>query len=150
MPLKTHLDDEPTLNLTAMIDVMFLLIIFFALGTRFVDDERKIGLRVPEVVDRGALTAAPARREVNVYRDGTIALDRQTVSLEQLTTRLAAARRQYSDLGVLVRGDARGEFQNVAAALAACKQAGIRELGITVRSMPPKEGATAGRGLIRR
>ena len=150
MPLKTHLDDEPTLNLTAMIDVMFLLIIFFALGTRFVDDERKIGLRVPEVVDSGALTAAPARREVNVYRDGTITLDRQTVSLEQLIARLAAARRQYNDLGVLVRGDARGEFQNVAAALAACKQAGIRELGITVRSMPPTEGATAGRGLIRR
>ena len=59
-----------------MLDVMFLLIIFFMLGTRFVDDERKIGLRVPEVVDRGTLTAAPARKEVNVYRDGTITLDK--------------------------------------------------------------------------
>jgi biopolymer transport protein ExbD len=136
MPLKTHLDDEPTLNLTAMLDVMFLLIIFFMLGTRFIDDERKIGLRVPEVVDRGALTAAPARREVNVFRDGTITLDKATVNLEQLTTRLAAARRQYSDLGVLVRGDARGEFQNVASVLTACRQAGIQALGITVRTMP--------------
>jgi biopolymer transport protein ExbD len=134
MPLKTHLDDEPTLNLTAMLDVMFLLIIFFVLGTRFVDDERRIGLRVPEVVDRGALSAAPARREVNVFRDGTITLDRQTVSLDELTARLAEARRQYAELGVLVRGDAQGEFQNVAAALAACKRAGIQELGITVRS----------------
>jgi len=136
MPLKTHLDAEPTLNLTAMLDVMFLLIIFFMLGTRFIDDERKIGLRVPEVVDRGALTAAPARREVNVYHDGTVTLDKQTVTLEELTERLAAARRQYADLGVLVRGDARGEFQNVASVLTACKQAGIRDLGITVRSMP--------------
>lgn len=149
MPLKTHLDDEPTLNLTAMLDVMFLLIIFFVLGARFVDDERKIGLRVPEVVDSGALTDAPARREVNVYRDGTITLDRRTVSLDELTTQLAAARRQYADLGVLVRGDARGEFQNVAAALAACKQAGVRELGITVRSVPLEEGA-ASRALMRR
>ncbi|MEN6458342.1 MAG: biopolymer transporter ExbD [Thermoguttaceae bacterium] len=136
MPLKTHLDEEPTLNLTAMLDVMFLLIIFFMLGTRFIDEERKIGLRVPEVVDRGALSAAPARKEVNVYRDGTITLDRSTVTLDQLTTRLAAARRQYSDLGVLVRGDAHGEFQSVAAVLTACKQAGIHDLGITVRSMP--------------
>ena len=139
MPLKTHLDDEPTLNLTAMLDVMFLLIIFFMLGTRFIDDERKIGLRVPEVVDRGALTAAPARREVNVYRDGAITLDKATVSLEQLTRMLAAARRQYSDLSVLVRGDARGEFQNVAAVLTACKQAGIQDLGITVRTVPLKK-----------
>ena len=151
MPLKTHLDDEPTLNLTAMLDVMFLLIIFFMLGTRFIDDERKIGLRVPEVVDRGgALTAAPARKEVNVQRDGTITLDKAPVTLKQLTERLAAARRQYSDLGVLVRGDARGEFQNVAAVLSACKQAGIQDLGITVRSVVPREGATNDRGLIGR
>jgi biopolymer transport protein ExbD len=135
MPLKTHLDDEPTLNLTAMLDVMFLLIIFFMLGTRFIDDERKIGLRVPEVVDRGTLTAAPARKEVNVYRDGKITLDKKPVTLDELATRLADARRQYSDLGVLVRGDAQGEFQNVAAVLTACKQAGIQDLGITVRSV---------------
>jgi biopolymer transport protein ExbD len=138
MPLKTHFDDEPTLNLTAMLDVMFLLIIFFMLGTRFVDDERKIGLRVPEVVDRGALTAAPARKEVNVFHDGTITLDSKAVTLDQLTTQLAASRRQYNDLGVLVRGDARGEFQRVASVLTACKRAGIQDLGITVRSMNVK------------
>ena len=146
MPLKTHLDDEPTLNLTAMLDVMFLLIIFFMLGTRFTDDERKIGLRVPEVVDRGTLTAAPARKEVNVFRDGTITLDKAVVTLDQLTTRLAAARRQHGELGVLVRGDARGEFQNIASVLSACKRAGIHELGITVRSVTLKENATASRG----
>jgi biopolymer transport protein ExbD len=138
MPLKTHIDDEPTLNLTAMLDVMFLLIIFFMLGTKFVDDERKIGLSVPQVVDQGALSAAPGRKEVNVFRDGTITLDRTPVTLDQLTTRLAAARRQYSELGVLVRGDARGEFQNVATVLTACKRAGIQELGISVRSVTLK------------
>jgi biopolymer transport protein ExbD len=150
MPLKTHFDEQPTLNLTAMLDVMFLLIIFFMLGTRFVDDERKIALKVPEVADRGTLTAAPARKEVNVFRDGTITLDRTTVTLDQLTTRLAAARRQYSELGVLVRGDARGEFQNVASVLTACKRAGIQDLGITVRSATLKDNATAGRGSINR
>ncbi len=137
MPLKTHLDDEPTLNLTAMLDVMFLLIIFFMLGTKFVDAERKIALRVPEVVDRGALTTAPARKIVNVYRDGSVTLDRAPVTLPELTSRLSAARQQYSELGVLVRGDAEGEFRNVAAALNACKQAGIQDLGITVRLIPP-------------
>jgi len=138
MPLRTHLDEQPTLNLTAMLDVMFLLIIFFMLGTRFIDDERKIGLQVPKVVDRGALGAASARKEVNVFRDGTITLDRAPVSLDQLTVRLAAARRQHNELGVLVRGDAQDEFQKVASVLAACKQAGVKDLGITVRSVNMK------------
>ena len=135
MPLKTHLDDEPTLNLTAMLDIMFLLIIFFMLGTRFVDEERKIGLRVPEVVDRGALTPAPARRTVNVYRDGAITLDQTQVTLPELIDKLKSARRQYNDLGVLVRGDADDKYQQIVAVLNACKQAGIQNLGIAVRPM---------------
>jgi biopolymer transport protein ExbD len=133
MPLKTHVDEQPTLNLTPMIDIVFLLIIFFMVGTKFTELERKITLRVPEVADRGALTAAPERKVVNVYRDGTITLDKDTVTLEQLTGDLADARRQYEDLGVLVRGDAKGEFQLVASVLNACKQAGVRDLGISVR-----------------
>ncbi len=133
MPLKTYLDEQPTLNLTPMIDIVFLLIIFFMVGTKFSELERKIGLEVPSVVDSGTLSAAPARRVVNVYRDGSLTLDRETVTLEQLTENLAAAQRQYSDLGVLIRGDASGQFQRVAEVLNACKQAGIVELGISVR-----------------
>jgi len=133
MPLKTHLDEQPTLNLTPMIDIVFLLIIFFMVGTKFTELERKIGLRVPEVTDTGALTAAPERKVVNVYRDGAITLDRKPVTLQELTQKLAAARSQYSDLGILVRGDANGQFQRVAEVLNACKQADVRELGISVR-----------------
>ncbi len=133
MPLKTHLDEQPVLNLTPLIDIVFQLIIFFMVCTQFSDFERNIGLDVPSVADNGALTAAPANRVVNVYSDGSITLDRAPVTLEQLTATLIAARRQYSDLGVLIRGDATGEFQRVAEVLNACKQAGIADLGISVR-----------------
>lgn len=139
MPLKTHLDEQPTLNLTPMIDIVFLLIIFFMLGTKFTELERKIGLKVPEVTDRGALSAAPERRIVNVYRDGTITLDRQPVSLDELTSQLAAVCRQYEDLGVLVRGDAGTLYQRVAEVLNACYQAGVRDLNISVRPSAPKD-----------
>ncbi|MGO8690013.1 MAG: ExbD/TolR family protein [Thermoguttaceae bacterium] len=139
MPLKTHLDEPPTLNLTAMLDVMFLLIIFFMLGTRLADAERRIALRVPEVVDRGALDAAAERMTVNVYRDGTITLAGKAVTLEQLGARLAAARGRQRNLGVLVRGDAAGQFQQIAAVLSACKQAGVGELGISVRFLATKK-----------
>ena len=121
------------MNLTSMLDVLFLLIIFFMAGTKFAEMERKIALRVPQVSDHGALTAAPEKRIVNIYQDGQITLDRQTVTLDELRARLSAARGQYKDLGVLVRGDAAGAFQNVAQVLNACKQAGINELAISVR-----------------
>lgn len=133
MPLKTHLDEQPTINLTPMLDVVFNIIIFFMVATKFAEMERKIELQVPQVANVQALTPAPERRVVNVYRDGRIALDRDFVSLEQLVARLSEARREYADLGVMVRGDAEGPFQNVARVLGACRQAGIREMGISVR-----------------
>jgi biopolymer transport protein ExbD len=133
MPLKTHVDEPPTLNLTSMMDVLFLLIIFFMAGTKFTELERKISLRVPQVSDSGTLTAAPEKKVVNVYQNGQITLDRQIVTLEELRSRLTAARAQYHDLGVLVRGDATGRFQQVADVLNACKQAGVAELAISVR-----------------
>ena len=139
MPLKTTVDDPPAINMIPMIDIMFNLIIFFLVGTEFASLERNIALRVPEVVDKGALTQPPERRVVNVYRDGTVTLDENSVTLDQLTERLASARTQYSDLGVLVRGDGQGQFQRVAEVLNACKQAGIQELGISVRLVAPEK-----------
>ncbi len=139
MPLKTSADEPPAINMIPMIDMMFNLIIFFLVGTEFATQERNIALRVPEVVDKGALTTAPERRVVNVFRDGTITLDEKAVSLGQLAEQLAAARTEYSDLGVLVRGDSQGVFQRVAEVLNACKQAGIQELGITVRLVPSEK-----------
>jgi biopolymer transport protein ExbD len=132
MPLRTSLDEQPSLNLTSMIDVLFLLIIFFMAGTQFTQAERKIGLKVPQVSDGGALAAVPEKKIVNVYRDGQITLDREPVTVDELSRRLNAAREQYPDLGVMVRGDGGGEFQHVATVLNACRKAGIIELGVAV------------------
>jgi biopolymer transport protein ExbD len=139
MPLKTHYEEQPPLNLTAMLDVMFLLIIFFMLGTRFVDEERQVPLHVPAVADQNSPAAGPERKTINVYRDGTITLDQAPVTLDELARRLAAAKGRTSNLGVLVRGDGQGEFQQVAAVLSACKRAGVGDLGISVRLSPPEK-----------
>jgi biopolymer transport protein ExbD len=133
MPLKTHQEELPPINLTPMIDIVFNLIIFFMVGARFTDLERKVDLSVPEVADIRTLTPTPEKRSIDIYRDGRIELDGEPVSLDQLVMRLADAQRQYSELGVNVRGDGLGPFQNVATVLTACRQAGISELGISVR-----------------
>ncbi len=133
MPIKTHSDEQPSLNLTPMIDIVFLLIIFFMVGTKFSEIERKIGLELPSVSDSGTLSAAPEKKLVNVYQDGRIELDRTTVSLAELTERLAVARREYPKLGVLVRGDADSKYQSVARVLNACRQAGISKMAVSVK-----------------
>ncbi len=135
MPLKTHLDEQPTLNLTPMIDVVFLLIIFFMVGTKFSElEERKLDLRVPEVTDRGTLTAAPERKVIRVYRDGRIEMDGEAMTREQLGAQLARLHGGYADLGVLIRGDERTPYRYVAKVLNTCRQAGVHDLNLSVRT----------------
>ena len=133
MPLKIQHDETPALNLTSMIDVLFLLIIFFMVATKFDEMERNIQVAVPQVSQADDGTPPPRPLVVSVLADGGMELDGNAVTLEELTTHLAAARSPLGDPSVVIRGDAKCAFQNVASALAACRQAGISELGITVR-----------------
>ena len=141
MPIKTQQDEQPTLNLTPMIDVVFLLIIFFMVATKFSEMERDIELELPEVAAAQALTSAPKQRVVTVHEDGQVALDKNDVTLTELTQHLAIARREYPELSVVIRGDASCAFQHVAGALSACKEANISDLGITVRIADGKQSS---------
>ncbi len=137
MPLKIQRDDQTSINLTPMIDIVFLLIIFFMVSTRFgkLQNERDISLQVPTVTNASALTSAPRKRVINVYKDGQISLDQKMVSLEQLEYELSTAREQYSKLGVVIRGDAETYHQRVAEVMATCNKASISDLNISVREV---------------
>src|SRR5262245_58560324 len=133
MPLKIQHDETPALNLTSMIDILFLLIIFFMVATKFDELERNIQVAVPQVAKADENVSPPKPLVVSVDSEGSIELDGAAVTLEELTARLASARTPSGGPSVVIRGDAKCPFQNVASVLAACREAGISELGITVR-----------------
>lgn len=133
MPLKTSASEElPAINLTSMIDVVFLLIIFFMVATKFTDGERQIGVKLPGVGALQAMVAPPDRQRVIVPADGAILYEKQPVTLEQLTAQLKAARSQYPALGVVVNGDRGAAYERVANVIAAVDRAGIKDLSIGV------------------
>jgi biopolymer transport protein ExbD len=140
VPLKTTIDELPSLNLTPMVDVIFNLLIFFMLATRFADmEERGIELRVPEVGGGAALSQPAGELTILIRQDGSIVLDGKTLGLAELTEALAAARRMNSAVGVVLRADGDGRFEQVAKALAACRAAGVDDLEIAVRR-PSSDG----------
>ena len=134
MPLKTSQDDDmPAINLTPMLDIVFNLIIFFMVGTRFVDAEKRVDVKVPQVKHGENLTAVPDKRIVNVYKGGQIALDKRDLSLDQLVAQLGSDRRQNPGMEITIRGDGESSFQHVASVLAGCSSAGIKNISISVR-----------------
>ena len=148
MPLKVQHDEQPQLNLTPMIDVVFLLIIFFMVATTFGDLERNMELQVPEVADAGDSLRPNRPLVINVFADGTLDLDGQPVTLEELTTRLAEATTRGGQPTVVIRGDAECPFQRVADALAACQRRISRSWGS--RSAWPERAARCRAEFVRR
>jgi biopolymer transport protein ExbD len=133
MPLKAAALEEPQMNLTPMLDVVFNLIIFFMVGTRFADMERQFDVNLPKVSDAQPLTSLPDEIIVNVYGDGRIRVGKQTLSLEELATDLRAARDRYADQAVLVRGEGEGPYQIVMDVLSVCQQAGITNTALATQ-----------------
>ncbi len=139
MPIKINQDEKPAINLTPMIDIVFLLVIFFMVGTKFSEVEQQLELTVPEV--SGTATAVPAvqRHVVAIFKDGTVSLDGELMDLLQLEAELKSETERGDQVNVVIRGDAEGAFQNVATVLSVCRNAGVSDLGVSVRLASAEE-----------
>jgi biopolymer transport protein ExbD len=131
MPLKIERLDEPGLNLTSMMDVVFLLLIFFMVGSRFNEDkERQLDVQLPTVSAAQPLTDPPDELIVNVYQNGKILLGNSPKTLEELIKELEVARRKFPDQAVVIRGEGAGKYQAVVDVLVACHKAKIKHFSL--------------------
>jgi biopolymer transport protein ExbD len=135
MLLRTHGADElPHINMTPMVDVVLCLLIFFMAATRLYDwDEKEFDVSVPEVADAAPLTAAPDDLTLTIVAPGRVAMGEETLDLDALSGVLRSAHSRYADQGVLIRGDAKLGYQDLADVLSACHAAGIRNVRLPVR-----------------
>ena len=130
MPLRTESLEEPQLNLTPMIDIVFLLIIFFMVGTRFSEIEQQYDIELPTASAVQPMTTRPDALVLNVARSGTVAMNGVALDLEELQTKLEEARAKYPDQAVLIRGDGEGIYQSVIDVMDTCHRAKIQKFSL--------------------
>lgn len=140
MPLRTESLEEPQLNLTPMIDIVFLLIIFFMVGTRFSEIEQQYDIELPTAATVEPMTSRPDSIVLNVARSGDVMISGEIVSLEELSTRLTAARKAYAEQAVLIRGDGEGVYQSIIDVMDLCHKAEIHRFSLAFQ--PLAAGAT--------
>jgi biopolymer transport protein ExbD len=134
MSRRRRMAEDASINLTPMIDVVFLLVIFFMVGSHFGEAEGRIEVSVPGVGELRSMTRVPDERTVEVTGDGMITLDSQFVSEQQLAEQLRFAFNQYPDVKVAVRGDGQASFQRIAEVLQVIRSTGVKQMGIAARS----------------
>ena len=137
MRLDEHEDEGQGINLTPMVDVVFLLLIFFLAATTFAREEVELDLRLPEA--RSGQPGEPGRQlVVNVLSDGRITMEGRDVTLEALRQKLAAAVARRADQAVLVRGDEAARFGVGLQVLDVCRLAKVKKVDFA--ALPQKGG----------
>jgi biopolymer transport protein ExbD len=137
MDLRPRPREEPEINLTSLIDVVLLLLVFFMVSTSFLK-ATEVRLQLPQAE---ALPRAEPLREIEIivtasgdyFVDGQELVNRRPETLQRALQSVAGDGR---DLPVTIRADARASHQSVVTAMDIVGRLGFREILIATVSEP--------------
>jgi len=134
MRLPTRKRPGVHINMTPMIDVTFLLIIFFLLSSHLARQETQTELDLPSAASGQIATADDQPRlSVNVLPDGSVMLGSTPTTAAQMGDRLRIeSQRLGRDLEVRIRADRAVPYGAVTPILLACADAGIWNVSFAV------------------
>ena len=123
MAAKKRRAQEANVELTPLIDVVFLLLIFFMVSTTF-DRESEINITLPEASEEYTETELD-KLDISIDADGKIYVNEQVLLNTQLNTIREALREAAYDLEepqVLISADAQATHQVVVRVMDAARQ----------------------------
>lgn len=123
-----------TLTLTPLIDVVFLLLIFFLVATRFAQEDRELDVMLPAASEARPLTVQPKEMFVNVDRDGRYFVDGKTLDGDEIENVLEQAVVDNPvNQSVIIRADKRVQLDSVVFVMNACNKVGIFDYSLTIQ-----------------
>jgi biopolymer transport protein ExbD/biopolymer transport protein TolR len=120
--------DEPRIDLTPMVDVVFLLLIFFMISTTFVESPG-ISIKLPEASSQ---TVDREPKEIKIYlsREGDIYHRDQKISLDGFKALLAESQSDAEQTTVLLLADQESRHGKVVTLMDLARDAGFVKLAI--------------------
>ena len=132
MAVKIKRTAISSLSITPLIDVVFLLLIFFLVSSRFSEEERELDLNLPSISEALPATDQPAEIVINIDDQGRYFVEgefREPAAIEQILR--TAKRDNPLTQTVVIRGDKTAGWGLVAAAMAMCRKVGISDFSAT-------------------
>ena len=120
--------DEGAINTSSLVDIMFILIIFFLVTMTFNEAEHDIAVNLPSTDSN--LSSATKAIIINVRADGSYYLGSKRTNLSGIQRELRVLLERNPQQKILIRGDKNALHGQVAAAIATCKACGVRDANI--------------------
>ena len=138
MAAKYDEDEKPQVQLTSMMDCIFLMLIFFLVSSQLKKIEKEIPLELPVADATQDVKATPDLVTVSVDAEGELYVDSKPVGPAGLRSALKAAALEKPDRRIRIDGDVFAPFRSVVQVLEASRQEGLTVVGIHTAAGPGK------------
>ena len=132
MRFRREEEDNFTFDMTPMIDVVFLLIIFFMVSTVFVDFSRKMDINLP-TSKSSAIDESTKTIEVEMSKDKKIFLAGKPLTLLGLETTLAKMEFKDKKPSAIIRADKSLPYGDVIQVMGLLQKKGIPDISVAVK-----------------
>jgi biopolymer transport protein ExbD len=125
-------EEDYSLQLTSLIDVVFLLLIFFMVSTSFVDFTRRMDILLPQ-----SKKSTEVERVENflleVGVEKKLSLNGKDITIDDLERRLMEARRTPGRRTLIIKADKRLDYGFIVRIMGISFSAGIRDISVAVK-----------------
>lgn len=125
--------NPPTINIAPLVDVVFLLVIFFAVSTTFLETA---GLELELPTSTSTAQREPKEITVFLESDGSVMLGDERLAVSDLAPRLRAELEQAERKIVVLRADTKTSHGEVVKIMDLIRDAGAEGLTVAARSAP--------------
>ena len=134
MAVKYEEDEKPEIQMTSMMDCIFLMLIFFLVSSQLKKVEKELPIELPQSDVARDVKATPDLITVSVNAKGELFVNSKPVGSAGLRSSLQAAARENPDRRIRINGDVYAPFRAVVQVLEACKSENLNVIGIHTAS----------------
>ena len=121
------------LEMTALMDVIFLLLCFFVTTSVFSQWESEIAITLPSAKSATVPGRMPGEIILNVSAGGMVSVNGQVLSLEELSKRLSRLSKLYPGQPVVIRADRATSYESLVAVIDACRSADVWNFSLATK-----------------
>ncbi len=118
------------LNMAPLIDIIFILLIFFIVTTSFV---KEAGVDVERPVAATAETKEKTNMVIGVDKDGLVHIENQVVDIRSVRSHMERFLAEIPEGSVVIAADKASATGIVIAILDACRLAGVKQISVAAR-----------------
>ena len=134
---QDELEEDVRLYLVPLIDILFLLLIFYVSVSQMQQNEAQIAMRIPTAKSGESPHRTIGDVVINVRKDGQVVVNGQPLGLGELETKLEKLAELFPGQSVIIRSDGAASWEAVCSVLDACAGADIWNIKFAVAQEPP-------------